>query len=89
MRDCIVRVPPLTLFICSLTDSGDEPSLRTVLPDPKAPGVAVEATELQGAILLPFGVEDEQGDSLGTDLDLWQVLSLKRGKLGYLWLAGV
>ena len=89
MRDCIVRVPSRIFLYLFLTDSGDEPSLRTVLPDPKPQGVAVEATELLGAILLPYGVEDKQGDGLGTDLDLWQVLSLKRGKLGYLWLAGV
>ena len=60
-----------------LTDSGDEPSLRTVLPDPKPQGVAAEASELHGAILLLVGVEDELGDTLGTDLDLRQVLSLK------------
>ena len=82
-------MPSRIFFICSLTDSGEEPSLKDCASRPKAPGVAAEAAELQGAILLPFGVEDELGDALGTDLDLWQVLSLKRGKLGYLWLAGV
>ena len=57
---------------------------------PKAPGVAAEAAELQGIIfLLLVGVEEVQGDALEGDLGLWQVLNLKRAKLGYLWLAGV
>ena len=56
----------------------------------KAPGVAVEAAKLQGAkVLLPVGVEDGQGDAIEGILGLQQVPSLKRRKLGYLWLAGV
>ena len=62
------------------------------IPDPKPQGLlllAVEAVELQGAvILIPFGVEEEQGDALEEGLGLLQVQNLKRAKLGYLWLAG-
>ena len=81
-------MPPFTFFICLLADSGDEPSLKDCASRPKAPGVAAEAAELQGIIfLLLVGVEEVQGDALEGDLGLWQVLNLKRAKLGYLWLA--
>ena len=83
MRDCIVRVPSRISLYLFLTDSGDEPSLRTVLPDAKPQGL------LCAKVLLPVGVEDGQGDAIEGILDLQQVPSLKRGKLGYLWLAGV
>ena len=60
-----------------------------MLPD-QALGVAADAAELLVAgFLLLYQVEEGQGDAHGGHLDLWQVLSLKRGKLGYLWLAGV
>ena len=60
-----------------------------MLSRPKAPGVAVEAIELQGAVfLLPCGVEEGQGDALEVDLGLWQVQALNELILGFLWLAG-
>ena len=77
-----IVLPSQIFFICSLTDSGDEPSLRTVLPDAKPQGL------LCAKVLLPVGVEDGQGDAIEGILDVQQVPSLKRGKLGYLWLAG-
>ena len=52
-----------------------------MLPDAKPQGL------LCAKVLLPVGVEDGQGDALEGDLGLWQVLNLKRAKLGYLWLA--
>ena len=59
MRDCIVRVPPLTLFICLLADSVRGTELKDCASRPKSQGVAVEAAELQGAkVLLPVGVKD-------------------------------
>ena len=61
-------MPPLTLFICSLTDSGE-----TELQD-------CASRKPQGLlcvkVLLPDGVEDGQGDASEGILDLWQVQAL-------------
>ena len=55
----------------------------------KAPGVAAEAAELQGAIFrLLCRVEEDQSDAHEGDLDLWQVLSLKRTKTGFSVVGG-
>ena len=60
-----------------------------MLPD-QAPGVAADAVELLVAgFLLLYGVEEGQGNALEGGLDLWQVLSLKRTKTGFLWLVGI
>ena len=82
MRDCIVRVPPLTLFICLLADSvrGTEP--KDCASRRKPQGL------LCAKVLLPVGVEDGQGDAIEGFLGLQQVPSLKRTYLGFLWLAG-
>ena len=46
-------MPPLTLFICSLTDSG-ETELKDYASRPRSQEVAIEAVELR----------DEEGDAL-------------------------
>ena len=74
---------PRTFYLSVIDRFWREPSLRTVLPDAKPQGL------LYAKVLLPVGVEDGQGDAIEGILGLQQVLSLKRGKLGYLWLAGV
>ena len=84
--DC--NVTTNILSICIQQILARNRASRTVLPD-QALGVAADAAELLVAgFLLLYRVEEGQGDAHGGHLDLRQVLSLKRTKLGFLWLAG-
>ena len=76
-------MPPLPFLSVFWQILARNRAIKDAYSRPKAPGVAVEAAELQGAIfLLPCRVEEEQGDALEGDLGLWQVLSLKRNNTG-------
>ena len=55
MRDCIVRVPSRIFLYLFLTDSGNEPSLRTVLPDPKPQGLLLKLPSFK----VPFSSPSE------------------------------